>query len=73
MMKHKIFIQVFVLSCVLLCCVYGDTTQSCVLVCCVYGDTTHSCVLVCCVYGDTTHSSDTFLNTYIDCKGLFKI
>jgi len=45
MIKHKIFTKVFVLSCVLTCCVYGDTKPS----------------------------SDTFINTYIDCKRLFKI
>jgi len=27
-MKHKILIKMFVLSCVLTCCVYGDTKLS---------------------------------------------
>jgi len=27
-MKHKVLIQVFVLSCVLTCCVYGDKKLS---------------------------------------------
>ena len=43
-MKHKILIKVFVLSCVLTCCVYGHTKLS----------------------------ANTFINTNIDCKRLFK-
>jgi hypothetical protein len=43
-MKHKILIKVFVLSCILTCCMCGDTKLS----------------------------TNTFINTNIDCNGLFK-
>jgi len=34
MQKYKILIKLFVLSCVLICCVYGDTIQAKVVVMC---------------------------------------
>jgi hypothetical protein len=71
MLKYKILIKLYVLSCLFICCVYGDTIQAevavlCLLICCVYGDTIQVEVavlylLICCVYGDTIQAEVTVL------------
>ena len=34
MLKYKLLLKLFVLSCMLICCVYGDTIQAEVVVLC---------------------------------------
>jgi len=47
MLKHKILIKLFVLICVLVCCVCDDIVQGeVVLVCCVCGDIVQGEVVV---------------------------
>jgi hypothetical protein len=54
MLKYKTLIKLYALSCLLICCVYGDTILvSCLLVvlliCYVYGDTIQTEVAVLCL------------------------